>query len=575
MKGLLMLILISFLFWNETLQANHATFYGNSYIYIPFKEAKSTTDIQFKFRTLLPNALILLVTGTTDFCIVQIEKGRLKVNINLGAGESELLSPANFPLNDFKWHNVSIARKDANLSVTIDNSRKLQKHLPGRFFELNIHFGLFIGGHGNFSEIFFGHLEKFRGCISDMQYNGLNAIEEAHHRQMNAVVESVTWNCAAEFESDRNHPISFIKDNSFMYVAHNVQHKEIKIQFDLNTIIDQGVLFYNTGNLNKQDFFVITLWKGLIQCVVKMNDEIIEITNNMSVTDGKWHKISLHQTAKLLELSVDEKINSMENVAGHTFTLSDSSYIGGIEAIKLSRAMANGCKNCDMHFKGCLRNLFIAHKQTGIPDAHITQGLIPGCVWKYPCNQNPCKDKGSCVQHGIDSFKCLCNDKLCINENYTDIYRVFSQNSLATELELLAVKPLEVMEGANAVITTEVLHMILDYQKYGIQDSGVRFNIVKVPNHGTVTVLPHNSNMFSLSEVANDKVHYIHDGFEFFQDSIVVELTFQPSDSFILPAYLQGTFLFTIPINIVSVNDPPKLKMNNGTVLRVVQINVV
>lgn len=43
-----------------------------------------------------------------------------------------------------------------------------RKHLPGRFFELNIHFGLFIGGHGNFSEIFFGHLEKFRGCISDV-----------------------------------------------------------------------------------------------------------------------------------------------------------------------------------------------------------------------------------------------------------------------------------------------------------------------------------------------------------------------------------------------------------------------
>lgn len=407
-----------------------------------------------------------------------------------------------------------------------------------------------------------------------MQYNGINAIEEAHHRQLNAAVESITWNCAAEFESDRNNPISFIKDNSFMYAAHNVQHKVVKIQFDFNTIVDQGVLFYNTGLMNKQDFLAITIWKGLVQCVIKMDKEIIEIKNKINVSDGKWHKISLHQTSALLELSVDEKLNKMDNVAANTFTLTDSSYIGGIEITKLSRAMANGCKNCDMHFKGCLRNLFIAHKQIGISDAHVTQGLIPGCVWKYPCNQNPCKDQGTCIQLGIDSFKCLCKDKLCINKNYTDIYRVFSQNSLATELELLAVKPLEVMEGANAVITTDVLHMILDYQKYGIQDSGVKFNILKIPNHGTVTVWPHDSNVFTLSEVANDKVHYIHDGLEYFQDNIEVELTFEPTDSYILPAYLQGTFMFTIPINIISVNDPPKLKMSNSSVLRVVQVKI-
>ncbi|KAL3289492.1 hypothetical protein HHI36_022913 [Cryptolaemus montrouzieri] len=573
-KGLLFSFFLLFFLW-DTVLGDHASFYGNSYIYIPFKEAKSTTDIHFKFRTLLPNALILLVAGTTDFCIVQIEKGRLKVNLNLGAGESELVSPANLILNDLKWHNVSIVRREANLSLTIDSSQKLHKHLPGRFFELNIHFGLYIGGHGNFSELFFGHLEKFRGCLSDMHYNNMNPIEEAHHRQVNSVVESVTWNCAAEFESDRNRPISFVKDNSFMFVSHSVQHKEIKIQFDLNSMITQGVLFYNTGHLSRSDFFVIHLRKGLLQCILKIGNKIVNISNDFNVTNGEWHKVSFHQTATLLELSVDDKNKTVENTGGHIFPLFDSSYIGGIEVTKLSRAMSNGCKYCDMHFKGCLRNIFIAHKQTGIPDAYATQGLIPGCVWKYPCKQNPCTEAGVCIQHGIDSFKCQCKDKLCINQNYTDTYRVFSQKSLATELELLAVKPLEVMEGGNTVVTTENLHMILDYQKFGIQDSGVRFNIIEGPSHGTINIWPHNLNIFTLNEVANDKVHYIHDGLEFFQDNIVIELEFKPSDSYILPAYLQGDFMFTMTINILSVNDPPKLDISNGTVLRVVQMNVV
>lgn len=103
-----------------------ASFYGGSYILIPFKEAKSSTDIHFKFRTRLTNASILLVAGITDYCIVGLEDGRLKVNINLGAGESELLSSRDVKLNDFKWHDVFIIRKEANLTIIVDNKHTVK-----------------------------------------------------------------------------------------------------------------------------------------------------------------------------------------------------------------------------------------------------------------------------------------------------------------------------------------------------------------------------------------------------------------------------------------------------------------
>lgn len=44
----------------------------------------------------------------------------------------------------------------------------VKKKLPGRFFELNIHFGIFLGGQGDFSELFLGHMENFRGCMEDV-----------------------------------------------------------------------------------------------------------------------------------------------------------------------------------------------------------------------------------------------------------------------------------------------------------------------------------------------------------------------------------------------------------------------
>lgn len=556
---------------------DYASFYGNSYISIPFKEAKSSTDIEFSFRTLLPNALILLIAGTTDFCIVRLENSRLRININLGAGEAELLSPPNYILNDLKWHNVTLTRKDANLTLILDGNNRLYKLLPGRFFELNINYGAFIGGHGNFSEIFFGHLEKFRGCLSNVKYNHLPLLEQARHRHIHSTVHSVTWNCASEFDAPKDQPISFVKDKAFMLIRHPVQNKEININLEINTMHPQGVLLYNTGRLTSPEYFVIYLWEDKIHCSVKIGSKTINLSSNVKVSDGEWHKVIFKKTYSVLELMVDGKSNSVKNSLGHIFPLSKNSYFGGLETTKLSRAMSNGCKYCDLHFKGCMRNLFATKETVGFPNVHASFGLISGCVWKYPCRKNPCNPNSVCIQQSVDSFKCQCSDKFCINQNYTDTYKVFSPNTLATELELLAVKPVEVMEGAPAVITSDHLHIILDYQKYGIRDSGVKFNIIEGPIHGSISinVWPHEQNSFTLDDISQDKVHYINDGLEFHHDTATLEIEFAPEDDFILPEYLQGKFTFRISFTIIAVNDPPKLRISNSTVLRIIQINVL
>ena len=58
-----------------------ASFYGASYISVPLQDAKSTTDLQFKFRTRRPDAMLFLAAGRTDYCLVRLESGRLKVRI--------------------------------------------------------------------------------------------------------------------------------------------------------------------------------------------------------------------------------------------------------------------------------------------------------------------------------------------------------------------------------------------------------------------------------------------------------------------------------------------------------------
>lgn len=55
------------------------SFYGASYIHLPVQEAKGTTDISFRFRTRLSDAILLLAAGKTDYCLIKLEAGRLKV----------------------------------------------------------------------------------------------------------------------------------------------------------------------------------------------------------------------------------------------------------------------------------------------------------------------------------------------------------------------------------------------------------------------------------------------------------------------------------------------------------------
>lgn len=58
-----------------------ASLYGGSYIHVPLQDAKSTTEVQLKFRTKQSDALLLLAAGRTDYCLIRLESGRLKVKI--------------------------------------------------------------------------------------------------------------------------------------------------------------------------------------------------------------------------------------------------------------------------------------------------------------------------------------------------------------------------------------------------------------------------------------------------------------------------------------------------------------
>ncbi|KAK5639651.1 hypothetical protein RI129_012143 [Pyrocoelia pectoralis] len=542
---------------------DQASFYGNSFISLALKEAKGHTDIHFKFRSQLSNALIFLVAGSTDYCILRLDDSKLKVNINLGSGEFEIASPQGIKLNDLEWHEVTVIRREASLSLIVDNLQPIKKQLPGKFFELNIHYGLFVGGYGNFTDVFF-----------DLVYNGIPVLERVRYRQTQATVQGITWNCGSEFDADANQPISFVDDGAYLTVTTSSKLDLMTWQFELKTMTEKNsVILYNTGLPSKPDTFSLELSKGKLKFLLKLgNNKVIDGMNDAFVSDGQWHKVTVRILSPYIEINVGSRTKSLKlsKAVGSLWETSDLLYIGGVDVYKRTKIMSKGIKIPDGSFKGCIRYLKVGTRHIGLRDARATEGLLNGCMWKFPClTNNPCVNQGTCVQQGLDSYQCLCKSENCSNS--TNIKnKVISRGSLATDLELLILEPLQVMEGQSVLITTSNLHVVLDYPKYGIGESGVIFHILEMPEHGNIVidVWPHEKNSFTLADISRDKVYYVHDGSEYTEDYVNMEVEFSATDVFILPIYLQGRFKLTINVNITSINDPPVLNIPPTTVLR-------
>ncbi|XP_012264856.2 chondroitin sulfate proteoglycan 4 [Athalia rosae] len=552
------------------------SFYGGSYIHLPVQEARGATDVSFKFRTHFPDALLLLAAGKTDYCLVKLVAGRLKVHIDLGAGESEISSARGLTLNDLSWHEVNITRREANISLQIDVIHTTRSVLPGRFFELNIHYGVYIGGQGDFNELFLGHTEYLRGCMADIFYNGLKVIESARSRKGQSVASSVAWGCSPEFDASRETEISFVEDGGFTSIPRPIPRTGSRWEFDLKTVAESGLLLYNAGQSLRADYLGVELFERKIRLLMNTGNGPTELIHGIPVADGKWHRVVVEFDPNVIGITVDSSTKTLALPKGSRYLdLAGTLYIGGTELNQRAKALGKGLKSGDVSYKGCLKKMTLDNRPIGLPDVKVSQGIVVGCVWGFPCEEaHPCVEGASCAQLGVDSFKCSCDQPLCIKPSYAEDYKVYSSANLPVDLEILSLSPLIVSEGEHALVTSQNIAMVLDIAKYGVEESGVLFTLVTPPTHGTLALDLLNTkteHSFTLLEVNQDKIQYMHDGSENTEDSMVLEVTLLAGAGYTLPGYLQGRLRFPLHVNVTSVNDPPLLEIPTAKVLRLAQ----
>uniref|UniRef100_A0ABD2VZ75 Laminin G domain-containing protein n=1 Tax=Trichogramma kaykai TaxID=54128 RepID=A0ABD2VZ75_9HYME len=557
------------------------SFYGASYIHLPVQEAKSATDIAFRFRTHLKDAMLLLAAGRTDYCLIRLESGRLKVNINLGAGEKELASDRELVLNDLGWHEVNITRRDANITLTIDRIHSVGAVLPGKFFELNINFGVYIGGQGLqvVKDLFFGHMEYMRGCMADISYNGLRVVEQARYRRNGAEATAVSWGCSAEFDARPSDDISFVDDGAFAAVPRPIPRSGARWELELKTSSADGLLLFNAGHASYADFLAIELYQGHVRLLMNKGNGPTELTHAYLVSDGHWHRLQFDFAPNLIGIGVDGRFQNLSIASGNRYLdLAETLYVGGTELSKRANALAKGVRNGDVSYKGCLRNMWLAGKELGLAHVKVSQGVVVNCVWGFPCAEaEPCVKDAMCSQLGVRSFKCTCDQSLCIKSNFTEEYKL--NTNLPLSLEILSVQAINVAEGRRAALDERHISVVLDIAKYGLNESHVILALLTPPTHGSLQIdrinLPPKT-PFTLHDVLQQKVSYVHDGSETLQDTMLLKLALQAAPAVAgtkvqLPNYFQDSLRFSLSVNVTPVNDPPRLDISPAAVLRLAQ----
>ncbi|KAL1375850.1 hypothetical protein pipiens_017241 [Culex pipiens pipiens] len=558
------------------------SFYGASHIVMPLQEAKISTNIRLRFRSRLDNALILLTAGRTDYSLLSIDGGRIRFSFKIDEYHTDLWSPVTLKFNDLQWHDISISRYAANLTMQIDEYFAT-KTLPSNVTELNVHFGVFIGGVGDFSAPYLNPLEYFRGCIADIFYNNINIFKRARERTGHVTNERVSWICAPEFDADVTTPVSFLDDESYVILQKPTSRSGDRWSLEFRTNEPFGMLLSNIPTNPRYDFMALEIVESQVRLLVGKGSNAVELIPDRNVSDGKWHNVSVTYSPMLVDITIDDVTNSatFANGSSQMIELEEEFFIGGYDLRKKRKAFMKGARATESSLKGCIKDIVLDDHAVGFPNFKVTHGVTVDCVWRYPCiEKQPCIPSGQCHHQGIIDFICYCDQAYCIKADYADSYKIFSRSDLVLEKELMMINPMEVMEGGIAFLSPKYIDVLFDFTKSGIQEAGIIFHIVQPPKHGKVTIHSYGSEsnasatqmkFFSHIDLTTDKVKYTHNGAENSNDHMTIDMQIVSANRNHLPKYLEGKHRFVLHVNVTPVNDPPVLRLPPNKLLRVTQ----
>ncbi|XP_037360026.1 chondroitin sulfate proteoglycan 4, partial [Talpa occidentalis] len=545
--------------WTE--RASAASFFGENHLEVPVVTTLRDIDLQLQFSTPQSEALLLLAAGAADHLLLQLYSGRLQARLFLGQQELKLQTPAERLLSDTALHTVGLTVSDSWALLSVDGLLNASAPVPAA--PLEIPYGIFVGGTGSLALPYLrGTSRPLRGCIHAATLNG--------HNLLRPLTPDVQEGCAQEFSAGDDVALGFSGPRSLAAFPAWGTRDEGTLEFTLTTWSRQAPLAFQAGGRHG-DFIYVDIFEGHLRAVVEKGQGTVLLHNSVPVADGQPHEVSVHVDTHRLEISVDQYPTRTSNRGVLSYLEPRGSLLlGGLDA-ESSRhlqehrlGLAPGAVNVSL--QGCMEDLIVNGQRRGLQEALLTRDMAAGCsLEEEEYEEDAYGHYEAFSTLAPEAWPAMELPEPCVPEpGLPPIFTNFTQ--------LLTISPLVVAEGGTAWLEGRHVQPTLDLSEAELRKSQVLFSVSRGARHGELELdIPgaQARKMFTLLDVVNRKVRFVHDGSEDTSDQLVLEVSVTARGP--VPACLRRGQTYLLPVQIKPVNDPPRVIFPHGSLMVILE----
>lgn len=477
--------------------------------------------------------------------------------MNLGSEEVTLTSSQGVQLNNLIDHKVALTLQEGKLTMTIDELFPTYVPVNDEEEQLNIDLGIWLGGTGELEAPYLSNaIPPFRGCMTQVKFEShqFDILSSAFKR-----CHDTKESCSSEFEAGDGEATSFSTPDSFVSFPtwSGVRGAPRALEFLMKTTIDDALLVFHPGR--ESDFIAIGVVKGHLKGMLNLGGGVQTLENTqVSLDDDQWHRVKVQVSQDSFVLDVDSQSSSLPLDSSQTLDLVGNLYLGGIqgkmkEVFRESGPLDHIEENMTAEsFIGCFGEIKVNQKDRSLQDALVTKDVHVKCEGE---------------DYDYSSYDDITTTSPPVRIRYVDI-NLDEQHCFPTDdmpeifknvIKLLDVTPLVVPEGQEAFLDINNLNPTFDLSAAGLRQSQIIFTLQSDPWYGLIDIntSTRRTQKFTLLDVVNKKIKYMHDGNERHQDQIQLQVAAHSTGY--LPECLKTSQEYVIPVHIIPVNNIPQL----------------
>lgn len=473
--------------------------------------------------------------------------------MNMGAGVVTLSSSQAVVLNNLVEHQISLTLQDGQLTMTIDETFPTYVPVNNDDEQLNIDLGIWIGGVGELDVPYLSNaIQPFRGCISEVKFESHQFdILSKVYKECHDTKES----CSNEFEAGDGETTSFTTPDSFISFPtwSGASGASRFLEFLMKTTIEDALLVFHPGQ--ESDFIALGVSKGYLKGLLDLGSGMKVLENPLvKLDDDQWHRVKVQLSPEIFTITVDSQISSLPINPSENLDLIGNLYLGGIQGKMKDYFRDSG----PLHlvegeitaesFIGCLGEIKINQKDRSLQDALVTKDIHVKCEGEdydysayYDADTTTTSPPIRYTHADLSEQHCYPADD--------------SPDMFKNVTRLLDVSPLFVTDGGEAFLDFNNLRPTFDLSAAGMQQSDILFTLQNDPLYGLVdiNVNTKRNQKFTLLDVVDKKIKYMHDGNERHADQIRLEVVARSNGY--LPECLKRSHEFVLSVEVLTADD--------------------